>query len=409
MLRDFCTISKSEYDDFVGLKFVEGQPRITFPRGFHLVDDEEQTRKDIIRLFATIQKFSGRKEGLLNNTIEGETSLSFPILSYQYIIKDFLAHGYYIERETQYKDGKRGKLNWKRTIQNKKPVYNNGNLVYLDFIVKVDKTNTNNLLTKIHEYCVRESFEKLGWLYLSSNTLPKKPDIKFNKRKFLTVLQDALNNTFNTNKRLLFESMINIISNKSESIDDTDVASFGVERFEYIWEKMIDYVFGEDNKEKYFPHAKWHIIDGGKVVSSALEPDTIMMYDDKLYILDAKYYKYGITGNPQHLPASSSVEKQITYGDYACENIGHTKNSVYNAFIMPFDKEIKKDDNYKFVSVGTVDWETYTSETANHKYVLGILVDTRFLIETYSKHTIGEIEKLSNLIIESLENYRSEK
>lgn len=406
MLRDFCTISKSEYDDFVGLRFVEGQPRITFPRGFHLVDDEEQTRKDIIRLFATIQKFSGRKEGLLNNTIEGETSLTFPILSYQYIIKDFLAHGYYIEHETQYKDGKKGKLNWKRTIQNKKPVYNNGNLVYLDFIIKVDKTNANNLLTKIHEYCVRESFEKLGWLYLSSNTLPKKPDIKFNKRKFLTVLQDALNNTFNTNKRLLFESMINIISNKSESIDDTDVAAFGVERFEYIWEKMIDYVFGEDNKEKYFPHAKWHIINGGKVESSALEPDTIMMYDDKLYILDAKYYKYGITRNPQHLPASSSVEKQITYGDYACENIGHAENTVYNAFIMPFDKALRNDDNYKFVSVGTVDWETYTPETANHKYVLGVLVDTRFLMDSYSRHNNSEIEELSNLIVESLKEYR---
>lgn len=406
MLRSFCTVSKSEYDDFVGLKFVDGQPRITFPRGFSLVDDEEQTRKDIIRLLATIQKFGGRRDGLRNKTIEGETSLSFPILSYQYIIKDFLAHGYYIEHETQYKDGKKGKLNWKRTIQNKKPVYNNGNLVYLDFIVKVDKTNTNNLLTKIHEYCVRESFEKLGWLYLSSNTLPKKPDIKFNKRKFLTVLQDALNNTFNTNKRLLFESMINIINSKKESIDDEEITAFGVERFEYVWEKMIDYVFGENNKEQYFPHAKWHIINGDKVESSALEPDTIMMYENKLYILDAKYYKYGITGNPQHLPASSSVEKQITYGDYACENIGHAKNTVYNAFIMPFDKALRNDDNYKFVSVGTVDWETYTSETANHKYVLGVLVDTRFLIDSYSRHNNSEIEELSNLILESLAKYK---
>ena len=129
MLRDFCEISKSEYDDFVGLKFIDGQPRITFPRGFHLVDDEEQTRKDIIRLFATIQKFSGRKEGLLNNTIEGETSLTFPILSYQYIIKDFLAHGYYIERETQYQDGKKGKLNWKRTIQHQQPSNQNSRVL----------------------------------------------------------------------------------------------------------------------------------------------------------------------------------------------------------------------------------------------------------------------------------------
>ena len=68
---------------------------------------------------------------------------------------------------------------------------------------------------------------------------------------------------------------------------------------------------------------------------------------------------------------------------------------------------LKNDDNYKFVSVGTVDWENYTSETANHKYVLGILLDTRFLIDSYSKHNTSEIENLSNLISESLKEYRT--
>lgn len=116
MLCDFCTVSKSEYDDFVGLKFVGGQPRVIFPRGYRLSNDENQTRKDILRLLATIQKFSGRHEGSMINSLEGEVNLSFPILSYQYIIKDFLTHGYYIEQETQYKDGSRGKINWKRTI-----------------------------------------------------------------------------------------------------------------------------------------------------------------------------------------------------------------------------------------------------------------------------------------------------
>ena len=301
MLKDFCTVSKSEYDDFVGLKFIDGQPRITFPRGFRLSNDENQIRKDILRLLETIKRFSGRHEGLTNTSLEGEISLSFPILSYQHIIKDYLAHGYYVERETQYKDGARGKINWKRTVQKKQPAYNNGNTVYLDFIVKTNKTNSNNLITRIHEYCVRESFEKLGWLYLSNNTLPKKPQIRFNKKMFVGIITDALNNTFNDNKRLLFTSMLNIINSKEESIDSTEKEAFGVTRFEYIWEKLVDYVFGEDNKDEYFPHATWHIISGNKVTSSALEPDTIMLYKDKIYILDAKYYKYGVTQNPLHL------------------------------------------------------------------------------------------------------------
>ena len=406
MLNGFCTVSISEYDDFVGLKFVDGKPKVTFPRGFRLSNDDNQTRKDILRLLSCIQKFSGRREGWTSTTFDGELNLAFPILSYQHIIKDFLVHGYYIENENQYKDGTRGKINWRRTVQKKKPVYNNGNLIYLDFIVKTNQINSNNMITRIHEYCVRESFEKLGWLYLSTESLPKKPRIKFNKKMFVSVLKDALNNTFNDQKRLLFTSMLNIVNSKDENVDSVDKEAFGVNRFEYIWEKMIDYVFGEDNKEEYFPHATWHIINGNKKESSALEPDTIMLYDDKTYILDAKYYKYGITKNPLHLPGSSSIEKQIVYGEYVEVFKKVKKDKIYNAFIMPYASD-NPGESYKFVSVGTADWKTYSPASANYDYVLGILLDTRYIMEQLSKHNPGEIEVLSDLIMISLDEYRS--
>ena len=405
MLKDFCVVNRSEYDEFVGLKFEDGRPKVTFPRGFRLSNDESQTRKDIVRLLAAIQRFSGRQEGSSTSSVVGDGQLTFPILSYQYIIKDFLANGYYIERETQYIDGTRGKINWKRTVQKKQPVYNNGNLVYLDFVVKTNKANSNNLLTRIHEYCVRESFEKLGWLYLTSETLPPKPKIRFNKMMFASVLNDALNSTFNDQKRLLFTSMLNIVNSRQKTVDSVDKEAYGVTRFEYIWEKMIDHVFGDDNKEKYFPHATWHIIRGNSVVSSALEPDTIMLHEDKVYILDAKYYKYGITRNPMHLPASSSIEKQIVYGEYVETNLGIPRKKIYNAFVMPFDSGSEKEP-YRFVSVGTADWKTYSAASANYDYVLGILMDTRYLIEQHSKHNASEIEKMSELIETSLTTFR---
>ena len=71
MLNGFCTVSTSEYDDFVGLKFVEGKPKVTFPRGFRLSNDDNQTRKDILRLLSCIQKFSGRREGSANTSFNG--------------------------------------------------------------------------------------------------------------------------------------------------------------------------------------------------------------------------------------------------------------------------------------------------------------------------------------------------
>lgn len=112
---------------------------VIFPRGYELSNDEDTIRHDIIRLIATIQKFSGRYEGTIIKNSTGDTSLSMPFLSYQYVICDFLAHGYYTENEVNYIENTKGKINWERTIQKQQPKINNGNMVYLKFITKTNK------------------------------------------------------------------------------------------------------------------------------------------------------------------------------------------------------------------------------------------------------------------------------
>lgn len=405
MLNEICKVTNSEQlDDFVGLRFINGKPLVIFPRGFRLNDDEQQLRKDILRLLATINKFSGRREGEKTKNKAGEIDLAMPIQSYQYIIFDFIAHGYYVEKEVRYIEDTKGKINWKRTIQKKKPQINNGNVVYLDFITRVNRINENNLITKIHEYCVFESFQKLGWLFLGSDIKPKKPTIKLNKKASISILKQELGATFNDNKKLLLQSMINIISDANERIDDCFNAAFGVYRFEYIWQELIDYVFGEDNKDIYFPHAHWHIItkNGNPEESSALEPDTIIKSDDgKFYIVDAKYYKYGVTGNPLHLPASSSIEKQIVYAEYIEQKFGVDSKDIYNAFLMPFQSD-DEEQPYKFVGVGTGDWKPQEKQ---YEYVLGLLMDTRYIMDNYAKHNLNEIDALTDLIEKSLDSY----
>lgn len=407
MLWDICSVSDYE-DDFVGLKFTDGQPRVRFPRGFQLSNDEKQLRRDILSLLATIAKFTDRKEGERNANSQDGEFLSFPILSYQYIISDFLAHGYYIEKESRYIESARGNISWKRTIQREKPEIDAGNLVYLNYIVKTSRNNENNLLSKIHEYCVYESFLKLGWLYLGTGMLPQKPKLKVNRGQFLAVLRDELDATFNEEKRRLFQSMINIISLESENGPTSYKNAFGVYRFEYIWERLIDYVFGDANREQYYPRARWHIVGGGAggIESSELRPDTVVKVEDKVFILDSKYYKYGITFNPAHLPSTDSIEKQITYGEYV-ERVGLAKReNIFNAFILPFNAT--GGELYRFAAVGTADWKQYTAETPNYDYVLGILVDTTYLFRSYARHNMKEILRLTTLIEESLSCYREQ-
>lgn len=404
MLKDCCSVCNFTDDGFIGIKFQDGLPHVSFPRGYTLSEDDDAVRKDILGLVAVLQRFSGQREGDSRNSNE-EEYISFPFLSYQHVIYDFLAHGYYREREVEHRISDHGKINWKRTIQQVRPQVDHGNVVYLNFVTK-RSINKTNLLTQIHEFCVFESFSKLGWLFTGSGYLPSPPSLKFNRRLFLTTLNDALKNTFNSEKKMLFSCMIDIVNNTEEQSGCQDY-EFGVRRFEYVWENLIDYVFGESNKDAYFPHAKWHIIEGGRTESSALEPDTIMKYDGKFFILDAKYYKFGITGIAAHLPATSSIQKQITYGDYIATNQVVDRDKIYNAFIMPFSARVDEAP-LKFVSVGTADWVEYSPDTENYKYVLGILLDTKYIIRTFTRHSRKEILRMSELIMESIANYRAE-
>ena len=405
MRKGYCITSDESQDLFVGLRFRDGTPEVVFPHGFVLSDDPKECRKDVFRLLSVLKRFTERTDG--NKADKHHEALArLPLSSYQYIIQDFLQNGYYTEKEVKYVRSLKGKINWKRTIQQEQPQLDDGNIVYLNFQVKTNQINDDNLLTKIHQYCVYQSFFRFGWLYLSSAFLPQEPTFKADRKVFIAVLKRALGNTYNDTKRLLFQSMINILTDESDEVDIKNL-SLGVNHFEVVWERLIDFVFGEENKDKYFPHATWHIIRNGRVEqSSALEPDTIMKHNGGIYVLDAKYYQYGITNNPGDLPNTSSIQKQITYGKHIAEQMSEVPpDRVYNAFIMPFNGG--GEDKYKFVSVGTADWETYVSSTMNYAYVLGILLDTKWLLSEYVKHNDYEIEKLAEVIETPLRTYRT--
>lgn len=403
-MKNYCVVDENPTDGFVGIRFHDGVPEVVFPRGFDISDDEIECRKDIFRLLTVLRRFSSKKDG--QNAHEGNQLVSsIPLLAYQHILFDFLAHGYYVENETRYISGSKGKIHWKRTIQQEKPHLDSNNVVYLKFQIKKSKINEDNLISRIHRYCVYQCFLKFGWLFFPSSYLPPKPLLKVDKTLFTTALKHAMSNTFNDEKRKLFQSMIDIISDKDSNLNRSDF-SIGINGFETVWERLIDYIFGEANKDEYFPHATWHILHNGRLSqSSSLEPDTIMEYNGKVYVLDAKYYKFGITGNPSHLPPSSSIQKQITYGKYIAEKFCKShKDRVYNAFLMPFNAHSTQ--KMKFIGVGTADWEEYTTSTKNYNYVLGILIDTKWLISEYVRRNLPEIEKLAKLIEESISLYR---
>lgn len=399
-----CHVNKNDDGDrFVGIKADSDNAMVYFPIGYQLPATEQDLRQDILHLISVLAEFTDRTDRVLTmQKFEAPQSVDFPINAYMEVINYFMEqNGYYTKKEPEYKNGDRGKIDWAKTLRKKRPlIQSNGTPAYTQYTVRVSSPNDKNMITQIHKFCVYESFSKLGWLF--TPYLPEKPTIPRNDKMFLILLREKLANTYNDKDKRLFSSMIAMIEYLDEKTKEKQFY-FGTDRFEYVWEKLIDRVFGEKNKVDYFPKTRWTLRTGKKKINAALEPDTIMLHDDKIYVLDAKYYKFGLTGNPNDLPESSSINKQITYGEYIYtqrrfkEKYGEDV-PVYNAFIMPYnanDNLFGSTDIYTNIGEATGDWKI-----AGHKYerVQGILVDIRYLMYHYTGKPKNQIMRLAQSI-----------
>lgn len=404
-----CRVNKNDDGDrFVGVKAEDDNVVVYFPIGYELPKTEQDLRQDILHLFSVLAEFTSRDDRILPmKKFEAPQSVDFPINAYLEIINYFMEqNGYYTEKEPVYKTNDRGKIDWSRTIKRQRPLIQvNGSPVYTQYTVRFSSPNDKNLITQIHKYCVYESFSKLGWLF--TPLLPEQPLLRRDDKMFLSVLYEKMANTYNDRDKRLFSAMISMIEYLDEQPNQKQFY-FGTDRFEYVWEKLIDRVFGIKDKQNYFPKTRWTLRTGKKKTNAALEPDTIMLYDGKIYVLDAKYYRFGITGDPNDLPESSSINKQITYGEYIYtqkkfkEKYGEDV-PVYNAFIMPYNANNNLfSSNEIFLNIGeaTGDWKT-----KGHRYerVQGIVVDIHYLMHHYIGKTENQIMQLAKSIESAFE------
>lgn len=394
-IRDRCRINTNrDSDTFVGIQCVNGDFEINFPLGFHLADDDKTLRKDILMLVNTIATTTGRKESVVSREYMSEFELGIPIQAYIYVIYDYFNRGYYRERESHYSSEMRGKINWSRTIKTQKPYIQDDEAYYLRFVTKKNLINDNELISQIHEYCVYESFQTIGWLF--SPGMPRKPEIKYNKKLFVSVVKNKYQQTFDDRNKRLFRNMLTIL----ESEFDPSAAvnyRYGTNRFEYVWEALIDRVFGISGKKDFFPKTAW-VLHDGTYDNACLEPDSIMIWGDKLFVLDAKYYKYGATRRPWDLPESTSINKQITYGEFIDEQKKYDESQIYNAFLMPFDsKDPIWDDSSDIQSIGMA-VSSWKKNEKKYEKIQGILVDVRYLMRLSAGMNDAEIEKLAECI-----------
>lgn len=402
-------------NDFIGISINDNQIILKTPLCFRIEDDERLLKKNIILFLKSISIATKNYEHIKKNgNLVGEI---WPIDSYLWIIKDFIDNGFYYKREKTYSTNN-GKIEWKKTLK-KMPIYSNENIIYKD-IVTSRMTPTNDEISDIYKFCLSKAIDRIGWLFSYNFNIPvqQRKSIK----EMIILIRKEVSNTFDDIKKQRFEHMLAILSNINSIGMASKNSTYGIKNYYYVFERMVDSFFTGINKKelsKYNPTGTWHLVKNKKLSSSELRPDTIVhkMRDGKqyTYILDAKMYKYGglelLDKQIDALPETSSIQKQITYGD----EVNKIDKYVRNAFIMPYNKELNRfkynhdaiilDDqrNFAYIGFATSSWRDNSKE---YDYVFSFLIDFNYLLNTYKNPKENDISLIFNEIENKLKKYK---
>ena len=389
---------KGEYE-YIGFDLEANAGRFVFPcryiaSGRENAADAEQEKeqkeeaKKIISLIKRVQK---------EFSLGGSGDESFQFYSMVWLIRDYIDNGYYTETERVVRRGDQGRIDWKHTLRHSGIYFDGNNLLYRDFYVRKNRLDEANLLAQIYKCCLAYSAECIGFLYNVSQTersvfrMDSSADVGF----MFYHVQKELGRTFNSYKQMLLRHLLTILKGRQGKIRAVSLCMHDKE-FEYVFEFLVNSVFGTEVVQDFYNEYCYVIGDNhNRFSASKLRPDTIMKnpmasesVDPDFYVIDAKYYNYGYTGNPRDLPQASAIAKQIGYNYYLRDNYNETdenRKEFYSIFLLPF----AKGDEYDYIEY--IGYATNSSSSANKMdkedekmdKVAVCLVDLKMLVDVY--------------------------
>ena len=387
--------------------------------GVSTIKDLKSFRRDMVDILHTISLAQTRTASTQKTENGVSTSKNFNFMSYLWLIRDYISNGFYRNTEKIYRQNSKGKVNWKKTLCTQ-PIISNGNIIFNNLIVEVNN-DCDSVITEAHKLCVYDSMRKAGWLFgINEKAFYVPAPTPSLLKKYIGTIKTEIKKTFDDVKKLRLNHMLKVLSGVDSSKQISEIV-YGVDKYHYIYERMVDAIFGNViDITKYNPNASWFIMRDDQSYAhkeaSSLRPDTIRIdpypktylvdgTKKTAYVLDAKFYRYGSTGRMEDLPETTSIQKQITYAEHIEKNLKVAENieHIHNAFVLPYNKNNNiwnRTNNLEYVGFSRANWQDPSALNVVHAF----LIDTKHLISSWSQGNCREdIDKL----ISDIENYCS--
>lgn len=362
---------------FVGLVCIAGYILQCYPK--YIKKDEPKTEFKLVVQVLRKYEHSKQQDLQYHNSME-QPSLFNRLSVMLALLDDYYENGLYINDRLVREINGNGDIDWNRTINNTYPVIKDNKPYYVELVTRRRVNNENDFITLLHQCLLTEVSEDLGedlrellGLDAVDLTDQSRDDIGDDSYLEYRILQE-MNQEFNTRKLSVLNTMLALISHKSNVSDDNNVSLFGTTAFNKVWEECCKVAFA-DKLDKTLADIGLKACSGSKVTDKLISiiqkphwrieekcegvkqfrhifsketliPDIISVFEkpEKIFaILDAKYYRFELDGNKFRfgVPGIGDIDKQFLYHMAYKELINVNQiTTVYNAFLMPTDEDV---------------------------------------------------------------------
>lgn len=300
---------------FTGILNVEDVIYIFMPKGFR-GSRANNTLQNGRLLLSVLKKYVLSGRGSVVSVAERQDGVSgVPAATALELLQDYMRFGTYSSSQTEVSQNQAGKIEWNTVLNKLTPFLRKDcRPIYTSIYTRRTNYFAENDVTLIHQAIIARLDKIFGWFYTDNQrgVAPELKDIDppYNNEKAIAIVRKELAQTYSDREIRLLNNIIKILSHNLLSNGASDYYS-GITNFQHVWEDICSQIYQDEKSRisRLVPIPAYLI--GNTIKSSEANTqrmDVIIEQDNKIAILDAKYYNFS-----QSKPSWSDLVKQFYY------------------------------------------------------------------------------------------------